>query len=114
MTGPLRFELFDRVKVKLVDGALQLSPDPVLIRDLASTRKVVTQQSVTIQLHDSADGRHADSAIALALALSRSVMLPAPLEPTGDEAMRAEAAREREAARKEVERRVNEGWRGYR
>lgn len=113
-SGSERYDRFSTVRLKLTDGALELPPDPMLIRDLASTRKVVTQQGMSIQLHDSPDGRHADSAVALALALSRSLMLPAPLEPTGDAALRAESAREREEARKAVERRQNEAWRGYR
>ena len=114
ITRQRKFELFDALKLKIVDQSLELGPDPVLIRDLASVRKRVTQSAISIELPDGADGRHADYAVALALALSRSVLTPGPEAPDEDEKMRMEQIAMREQARREVKNRISAGWRGYR
>ena len=110
----VKFELYDGLKKRVVDRTIELSPDPVLVRDLSSVRKVVTGDGIRIDVPESSDGRHADYASALVLALSRTVRVPEDEQPTEEAAMRAEMARMREDARRAVKARLDARGRGYR
>ena len=110
----VKFELYDGLKKRVVDRTIELSPDPVLVRDLSSVRKVVTGDGIRIDVPESSDGRHADYASALVLALSRTVHAPEDEQPTEEAAMRAEMARMREDARRAVKARLDARGRGYR
>lgn len=70
ITSSNRNELFERIKGQLSQGTLELPAEPVLLRDLASVRRRVTQAGLTYHLPKTPDGRHADYVPALALALS--------------------------------------------
>jgi len=102
LTGQKQFELFKKAKDMMADGSLELSPDKKLQADLCSVRKIVTQQSIRVEFPVGPDGRHADFAPALAKALSRSLLSPAPEELSPDEALRAEQARWKKQAQLEV------------
>ena len=70
ITSQNRAELFERVKGLLSQGTLELPAEPVLLRDLASVRRRVTQSGLNYHLPKTPDGRHADYFPALMLALS--------------------------------------------
>ena len=70
ITSANRNELFERIKGQLSQGTLELPNEPVLLRDLASVRRRVTQAGLAYHLPKTPDGRHADYVPALALALS--------------------------------------------
>jgi len=112
LTGQKQFELFKKAKDMMADGSLELSPDKKLQADLCSVRKVVTQQSIRVEFPVGPDGRHADFAPALAKALSRSLLSPAPEELSPDEALRAEQARWKKQAQLEVMQRQRQRMRG--
>lgn len=114
LTGPEKFELYNALKIRVVDGTIELAPNLALIRDLASVRKVVHQNSLSIDLPVGADGRHADFAEATVRALARSVAMPAPEAPNPEEAARLELERDREATRRAVRQRLAAGFRAHR
>jgi hypothetical protein len=102
MTPVRKLELFERMRTMLAEGELELPPDPVLRADLLAVRKKVGQNGVTIDLPRTANGRHADYAPALALALGQAVRepeIPKIVHPRGSAAWEAEeAARLKEKA----------------
>jgi hypothetical protein len=112
LTREQKYDLFMVAKKRVVDKSLELPPNPVLLRDLASIRKIVTQQSMYIHLPEGADGRHADYAAALALCLSQALWLPKPEPPTAEEAARQEAARFKAEAAKRARRMQRGSWQG--
>jgi hypothetical protein len=63
---------FTNLATLLHTDALELAPHATLLRDLLSVRKRVTQTGFSIVLPRTADGRHADTAPALALALKHA------------------------------------------
>lgn len=112
LTGQKEFELFKKAKDLMADGSLELAPVKKLQSDLCSIRKVATQRSVRVEYPIGPDGRHADFAPALAKALSRSLLSPAPEELSADEALKAEQARWRKQAQLEVLQRQRQRMRG--
>lgn len=67
-----KFDAYSNLASLVRTGAIELSPDEVLRRDLLSVRKKRTQAGWTITLPLSRDGRHADYAPALTLAVSKA------------------------------------------
>ena len=70
ITAQNRNGLFERMKGLFETGTIEIPPDPVFCGDLASIRRRLTATGLTYHLPRTADGRHADYAIALALAVS--------------------------------------------
>lgn len=68
-TQAANLDAFDTLRIALTTGRLELSPDPMLRNDLVGLRKRITQSGVSIHLPETPDGRHADLAAALALAI---------------------------------------------
>jgi hypothetical protein len=106
--APAGFDTYKVVQALIAERNVEIPPDPIFVRDLASIRRKVTQNGATIELPKTADGRHCDYAPAMARVCSVLVRAPDPEpQPTeGAEAERLRAAAEREAARLEVERAV--------
>jgi hypothetical protein len=71
-TAASKFEMLDGMRLLIASEGVELPPDPVLRRDLISLRRRVTQAGVQIVAGRSADGRHADMASCLALALAEA------------------------------------------
>jgi hypothetical protein len=89
-------ERWKALRLRINDGDVELSPDPMFLADLRRVRKRVTQSGIAIQLPETSDGRHCDYAPAALLALSRyldDVAVPDP--PAGSPAA---LRREEEAA----------------
>ena len=99
-TSATKLDAFDSMRVRLVTGLVELPPDEALIRDLLTVRRRVTQQSVSIDLPRTPDGRHCDYAPALAALLAQPMSEPVKVERVPD------AGRERQAYdwRKRIER----------
>ena len=99
------YESYKVVQALVTERNLELPPDPVLIRDLASIKRRVTANGATIELPKTSDGRHCDYAPAIARACVALVRAPdpdpVPIEGPAAEALRAAA--EKEAARLAVE-----------
>lgn len=103
MQGPERVEMFDRLLFMLKEQALELPPDPRVREDLLRVRRIVSRQSISIDLEKTQDGRHADYAPALALACRYPLPSPrrAALQPGTPEWFAAEEERwMREAERR--------------
>lgn len=79
VTATRKVELFEGLRVRLEAGELELPPVPLVREDLSRVRKRLTQNGLSIVLPRTADGRHADYAPALALAMSEPI--PAPRTP---------------------------------
>jgi DNA-binding transcriptional ArsR family regulator len=73
LTAPWILDLHDTIRIDISQGKLELCPGR-LPQDLSRVAKRVTRYGVIIDLPRTADGRHCDSAAALALAYS----LPCP------------------------------------
>jgi hypothetical protein len=76
LTGPKRLELFDKLRLLILEEALSLPNDPFVYRDLISVKKRLTTNGYTIVLPSTGDGRHSDYAAALALAMTALPGLP--------------------------------------
>lgn len=100
------YESYKVVQALVTERNIELPPDPVLVRDLASIKRRVTASGATIELPKTSDGRHCDYAPAVARACAALVRAPDPdPEPTtGPAAEALRAAADRENARLEVER----------
>jgi hypothetical protein len=68
-TATSKLEDFTNLATLMHSGAIELSPEPQLMRDLLSVKRRVTQSGTSIALPRTSDGRHADYAPALAAAL---------------------------------------------
>jgi hypothetical protein len=68
-TAASKLEDFTNLATLIHSGAVELSPDVTLRRDLLSIRRRTTQQGISIVLPRSGDGRHCDFAPALAAAI---------------------------------------------
>lgn len=77
-----RYEKYDKLRVAIADGRIELSPEPMLRSDLLSIRRRVTQAAVTIELPVTSDGRHCDYAPALAMAFDEFLAAPEAEKPT--------------------------------
>lgn len=69
-TAASKLEDWTRFQTLMHNDAIELSPDPVLRRDLLSVKRRVTQSGSTIVLPRTSDGRHADLAAALCAAIA--------------------------------------------
>lgn len=86
-TAAEKTRLFTNLATQMLEGMVELPPDPALANDLKLVRRVATQTGVAIHLPKSKDGRHSDYAPALAMALSKWVedyTTPAPPKGTPD------------------------------
>ncbi|HSY21820.1 MAG TPA: hypothetical protein VK841_06885 [Polyangiaceae bacterium] len=92
ITAPVKLELFESMRMRMADDGIEIPDDPTLRADLLSIRKRVTMNGISIELPRTADGRHADYAPALALAVARARADP-PIPP------RALTVNEQEEAR---------------
>jgi hypothetical protein len=72
----LKLERFEGMRLAIADRRVELSACPVLRADLLSIRRRVTQTGETIELPHTSDGRHADYAPALAMALGEHCPQP--------------------------------------
>lgn len=102
VTAKLKLEMYLGLRAHVADRTVELPSDSLFLRDLAAVRKKVTATGQTIELPRTADGRHADFAPALALAMSRPFRDPDPPglpEHGTDERARHEAQEAKEAAR---------------
>ena len=61
---------------RVLSGAIELSPDEVLRSDLLSARKRLTPNGIKVELPVTRDGRHADFAPAVVLAVSKAAQAP--------------------------------------
>lgn len=71
-TAASKLEAYTDLATLLHSDRIELSPDPVLRRDLLSVKRRVTQSGATIVLPRSGDGRHADKAAALCAAIKHA------------------------------------------
>ncbi len=71
-----RMEMFDNLRFYMQTGRVELVDDALLRSDLQGVRKRITQNGVTIVLPQTGDGRHADYAPSVALALAHPPMPP--------------------------------------
>jgi hypothetical protein len=69
-TGTTNIEVYTNLATLIATDQLEMSPDPILQRDLLGIRKHATPAGWRIELPRSADGRHADKAASLAQALT--------------------------------------------
>jgi hypothetical protein len=76
VTASRKVELFESLRMRLADDGLEIPDDPLFRADLLSIRKRVTMNGIAIELPRTADGRHADYAPALALAVSKALAEP--------------------------------------
>jgi hypothetical protein len=116
ITGPLKLAHMTTLKAHVSQRTIELPPLLVLMRDLASVRKRVTQTGVTIVYPQTGDGRHCDFAPAIGLALAHPPRLPeAPALPVvgTEERARIDAEDAKERARLEVVKRQREDSQRY-
>lgn len=93
ITAPRKVELYEGLRARLADGGAELPPDPQVRADLLSLRKRVTANGIAIELPRTADGRHADYAPAIAMALDRAVSPPQAQRHAEDDEERLADAR---------------------
>jgi hypothetical protein len=89
ITAPRKVELYESLRARIAVREVEIPDDPLVRADLLSVRKRVTMNGIAIELPRTADGRHADYAPALALAVERASRLPPPpaLAPVDHEAL---------------------------
>lgn len=106
-TDRKRLDMMMTLHAHVTERTIELAPDAVLLRDLGSVRRRVTQNGITIVYPFTSDGRHADYAPALGLAVQHPPRAPDadPLSLGTPERATADAADAKEAARREVEQR---------
>ena len=88
----LKLERFESLRLAIADRGVELSACSVLRADLLSIRRRVTQTGVSIELPHTSDGRHADYAPALAMALGEHCP-PPDVHETTEEAIERSMAR---------------------
>lgn len=71
-TASSKLESFTSLATLIHSGSVELAPDVQLRRDLLSVKKRTTQQGMSIVLPRTSDGRHADYAPALAMAVAHA------------------------------------------
>lgn len=76
-----RLEMFEGLRLLMQTGRVELIDDPLLRSDMQGVRKRITQNGVTIVLPVTGDGRHADYAPSVALAVSHPPMPPEMAAP---------------------------------
>lgn len=70
-TAMSKVEMFNALAAKVAQGDVELPLDPVVRGDLLAVRKRVTQNGIAFELPRTSDGRHADYAANVALALQQ-------------------------------------------
>lgn len=80
ITALRKIELFESMRMRLADNGLEIPDDPVFRADLLSIRKRIRINGISIHLPQTADGRHADFAPALAIACAKTL-----IEALGDD-----------------------------
>jgi hypothetical protein len=70
MTAAEKVDRYECVRTYLAQGELELPPVPEVRADLLSVRKAITQTGLAIKLPNTSDGRHADYAPAVVLAVT--------------------------------------------
>jgi hypothetical protein len=85
ITAAKKLELYEGLRVGLEQGDVELAPVPLLREDLIRVRKRLTPTGFTIVLPTTGDGRHADYASALTLAVSQAIAAPADEPLPSDE-----------------------------
>jgi hypothetical protein len=88
-TRESRYENFDKMHKLMMEGKVQIPNIDLMKSDLMAIRKKVTHNGIDIYLPRTGDGRHADFAFALAIALRYTLDDPVP-EMTPEERERAE------------------------
>lgn len=71
-----KVQRYTELALQIANGGVELPPDETVRRDLLGIRKVARQGSVQIVLPHTADGRHADFAPAIVMALHQYVPEP--------------------------------------
>lgn len=89
-TARKKVELYSLVKTEMSVGQIELPADPLIMSDIMSVRKAVTNNGISIKLPMSADGRHADYAPSIVMALSKFIDKPKNQAPTPGTVERAE------------------------
>lgn len=116
VTSPVRVENFERMRVLVEAKRLSLPRNADLLRDLASVRKRVTAQGLSIDLPHTADGRHADYAAALSIAMAQPLPEPDVVKSYATDTER-KAAEWRESIRESDEKwrrnQDDENWSGF-
>jgi hypothetical protein len=69
-TAASKYEMFESLRARIADGAVELPDDPAVRADLQAVRKVVTRIGVSIDLPRTAEG-HCDYAPPIALVVSK-------------------------------------------
>ena len=67
---------YEELVTQMYDGEIDLPPDKQIRADLLAVRQKLTANGFTIQIPESPDGRHADYAPTIAIALSKAVSEP--------------------------------------
>lgn len=75
-TAKKKVQHFTSLATEMQSGRIEIPPDPILAKDLKVVRRRVIQNGVAIILPKTPDGRHADYAAALAMAMSRWIDEP--------------------------------------
>jgi hypothetical protein len=81
MTAAQKVDRYQGLALQLAHGDIELPPDEVIRRDLLGIKKVARQGSIAIVLPHTPDGRHADYAPAIVMALHKRAMDPDPPKP---------------------------------
>jgi hypothetical protein len=76
-----RLARYEALVTQMSDGEIELPADKQLRADLLSVRQKLTPNGFTIQLPETADGRHADYAPSVSLALANCRVDPEPPKP---------------------------------
>jgi hypothetical protein len=71
-TATSKLEAFTNLQTLVHSDRLELSPDPVLLRDLQLVKKRATQAGYSVILPRTNDGRHCDLASALCAAIAHA------------------------------------------
>jgi hypothetical protein len=82
-TGVSKLEDYTNLATLIHNDRVELSPDPILRRDLLSVKRRITQEGTRIVLPRTGDGRHADGASALCAALKHGSAAVASAWPDG-------------------------------
>lgn len=112
-TANRRLELYDMLQRLVADRAIEFPPNATLLRDLASVRRRITQQGVSIELPRTSSGRHADYAPAVALVVSQSMSnpVPVPKPETEEERQQRETTERKKEASERIAKRQAREWR---
>lgn len=112
ITAARKVEIYENLRARLANGEVELPPDPQVRADLLSLRKQVTQNGIAIVLPRGSDGRHADYAPAVALAIAEPVAEPEALPPNPGSREYEDAFAERlfQQRAEEIERELSREW----